>query len=72
MRNIEKMNNVKTWLFFENLRNFANLLIFKFDNSLHLNHNLKVIGQKWPVKLIQDYLTLIIVGKMMERKVLIE
>ena len=27
-----KANNYKTWQFFENLRNFENLLIFKFDN----------------------------------------
>ena len=32
MRNIEKMNDSKTWPFFKNLRKFANLLIFKFDN----------------------------------------
>ena len=30
---IEKTNNPKTWQFFKNLRNFANLLILKFDNS---------------------------------------
>ena len=33
MRSIETTNNSKTWQFFENLRNFENLLIFKFDNS---------------------------------------
>ena len=33
MRNIEKTDNSKTWQFFQNLRNFENLLILKFDNS---------------------------------------
>ena len=28
MRNIENKNNSKIWQFFENLRNFENLLIF--------------------------------------------
>ena len=32
MRNIEKTNNSKTRKYFKNLRNFANLLILKFDN----------------------------------------
>ena len=32
MRNIEKTNDSKTLQFFENLRNFENLLILKFDN----------------------------------------
>ena len=31
-RNIKKTNNSKTRQLFENLRNFANLLIFEFDN----------------------------------------
>ena len=29
--------NSKTWNFFENLRNFANLLIFKFDKTKFSN-----------------------------------
>ena len=33
MRNIKKTNYYKTWQFLENLRNFGNLLIFKFDNQ---------------------------------------
>ena len=33
MGSTEKTNNSKTWKFFENLPNFENLLIFKFDNS---------------------------------------
>ena len=31
-RDIENTNNSKTRQFFKNLRNFANLLIFKFGN----------------------------------------
>ena len=30
---IASICNSKTWQFFENLRNFANLFIFKFDNQ---------------------------------------
>ena len=31
-----RKDNSKTWQFFGNLRNFENLLIFKFDNSKNL------------------------------------
>ena len=33
MRSIEKTNSSEIWQFFENLRNMANSLIFKFHNQ---------------------------------------
>ena len=49
MRNIEKTNNSKIWQFFEDLRNFENLLIFKFDNS-------KILLKFWQFRKLSNFL----------------
>ena len=52
MRNIEKTNNSRTWQFFENLRNFEKLLIFKFDYS-------KILRKFWQFRKLSNFYNLI-------------